>query len=555
MQNINFKLKNRRKTRKFNFCTLHFPFWDAAVVLALLVSLWNPPAASAAPAGDLEEQTRLIAAELRCPVCQNLSVGDSPSELAQQMRAVIQEQLKEGKSPEEIRGFFVSKYGDWVLLAPPARGLNLLLWILPFAAVALGGLLAALLMRRWVKKKGRLREAAVEPSLVERVRREAAAVGAAETEEQTRLYTELRELDFDFQAGRLSKTDYHDLRRELETQTALALKQLEAAREKPRARAAAAQTPPREKERPTAETRSLRNWQLAAGGAFLLLFGLTLGALLTRSVRPRGSEQETMTGDFLTGTQPSRESDLLLAQGRAAFQQRDWPQAIDAFKKVLAAEPDNSEAHAYMGLILAQAGHAEGALMAFDRALAADSNLPLALWGRGMLLYRTHKDLAGAQESLQKLVSIMPPSAEKTEVEKILAEIAQAGGGKKILESTAPAANAQLQGVVDVDPKLKGRVDNQAVLFIIARSANSAAGPPLAVKKIARPVFPVTYSLGPDDLMLPGASFSGKVYLSARLDKDGNPTTREPGNLTGEYKKNPVEVGSQKIDILLDQVM
>ncbi|MET0689462.1 MAG: cytochrome c-type biogenesis protein CcmH, partial [Candidatus Binatia bacterium] len=72
----------------------------------------------AAPAPDLDDQTRAIATELRCVVCQNLSVADSPSEMAQQMRAIVREQLQAGKSPDEIKAFFVSKYGEWVLLKP-----------------------------------------------------------------------------------------------------------------------------------------------------------------------------------------------------------------------------------------------------------------------------------------------------------------------------------------------------------------------------------------------------------------------------------------------------
>ncbi len=66
----------------------------------------------AAPAPDLDDQTRAIATELRCVVCQNLSVADSPSEMAQQMRAIVREQLQAGKSPEQIKDFFVSKYGE-----------------------------------------------------------------------------------------------------------------------------------------------------------------------------------------------------------------------------------------------------------------------------------------------------------------------------------------------------------------------------------------------------------------------------------------------------------
>jgi hypothetical protein len=105
-----------------------------------------------------------------------------------------------------------------------------------------------------------------------------------------------------------------------------------------------------------------------------------------------------------------------------------------------------------------------------------------------------------------------------------------------------------------VDPKLKDAVNPQWTLFIIARSAEGGGGPPLAVKKIDRPVFPLAYSLGSENVMMQGRPFSGKVTIIVRLDKDGNATTRDPGDLTGEYKKNPVEVGSKNVDIVLDQI-
>ena len=55
--------------------------------------------------------------------------------------------------------------------------------------------------------------------------------------------------------------------------------------------------------------------------------------------------------------------------------------------------------------------------------------------------------------------------------------------------------------------------------------------------------------------MMQEMAFSGKVMISARLDRDGNPLTKEQGNLTGEYKKNPVAVGSQNVDIVIERVM
>jgi cytochrome c-type biogenesis protein CcmH len=297
-------------------------------------------------------------------------------------------------------------------------------------------------------------------------------------------------------------------------------------------------------------------------GSLILVFGVTLGFLLARSVRPRGSGLDSITGDFLTGTepkgmgqavQPPRDLSNLLAQGRNAFDRQDLPAAIDAFKKALAVDPNQSEAHSYMGLILAQAGHYDGALLAFDKALTTDPNLPLALWGKGMLLYRVKGDLNGARWHLEKLLTSVHPGAERNEIEKTLLEIAASQSQKPLKPETA--SSQQIHGVISIDPKVKSKVDQQSVLFIIARPSGSTAGPPLAVKRIPQPVFPLKYSLGAQDVMIAGSQFSGKVVVSARLDKDGNPTTRQPGDLAGEYPKNPVEVGAQSVDILINQAM
>jgi cytochrome c-type biogenesis protein CcmH len=562
MQTANFKPQNQRKIANFNFCIFHFAFCNAATTLALLVSLWAFSATGfGAPQPDLEEQTRAITAELRCPVCQNLSVADSPSEMAQQMRALVEEQLKEGKSADDVKKFFVSKYGDWVLLAPPARGFSLLLWVLPGAVLLLGFVFVGLLMRRWMKQKsapGAVGSATAPPAQNERtatpsmeIRPGDASGRAPQAGELARLQTELAEMEFDFQAGKLSESDYTALRRGLEAQAAALSKRLGSMPAQQPQRAPAQVS---KKQSPATAKRPVRRWPLAAGAVFLLLFGLTLGVLLTQSLRPRASEQDTITGDFLTGTQAPRGTDALLAQGRAAFERRNWTQAIELFKKVLASDPNQPEAHAYMGLILAQAGHMEGALMAFDKALAVNPNFPPALWGKGMVLSETGSDPAEARRLLQKVSGMMPPGPEREEVEKTVAQLGKDGKNKPSDAQASPAAGAQIQGTVDVDPKANSKIDGQAVLFIIARTASSAGGPPLAVKRIANPKFPVFYSLSAQDVMMPGAVFSGKVFLSARLDQDGNPTTKEPGNLAGEYKKNPVDVGAKKIDILLDQL-
>ena len=83
-----------------------------------------------------------IAAELRCPVCQGLSVADSPSETARSMRALVARRVAEGRTDDEIRAEFVRSYGDWILLSPPLISPNGLVWLAPLAAIAFGAWLA-----------------------------------------------------------------------------------------------------------------------------------------------------------------------------------------------------------------------------------------------------------------------------------------------------------------------------------------------------------------------------------------------------------------------------
>jgi len=137
------------------------------------------PAAGGTPRPVDETVVHDVAAQLRCVVCQSLSVADSPSETALQMRAVIRERLAGGESPAQVRAYFVDKYGIWILLAPPATGFTLLVWVLPFAALALGLVLVAAVLWRWRRRARRgatagASAAPLDPAMRDRIRREAA---------------------------------------------------------------------------------------------------------------------------------------------------------------------------------------------------------------------------------------------------------------------------------------------------------------------------------------------------------------------------------------------
>lgn len=110
-----------------------------------------PSVVPALPAADsaLEATTTLLASELRCPVCQGNSIQDSPSELAQEMRNLIRDQLRSGRTPDEVRAYFVDKYGEWILLVPKPQGLNLVVYLVPLLAIGVGAAIVWRLVRRW----------------------------------------------------------------------------------------------------------------------------------------------------------------------------------------------------------------------------------------------------------------------------------------------------------------------------------------------------------------------------------------------------------------------
>ena len=146
---------------------------SAAAVQAMLFAalVFLAPAAMATHVSD--ETVHDVAAQLRCVVCQNLSVADSPSEMAAQMRAIVRERLEAGETPAQVRDYFVARYGEWILLAPRRAGFNLLVWGFPIAAIVVGLVVVGLLLRRWTRRRHDAPPPpAVDAAMSERIRRE-----------------------------------------------------------------------------------------------------------------------------------------------------------------------------------------------------------------------------------------------------------------------------------------------------------------------------------------------------------------------------------------------
>ena len=122
------------------------------------LSTANVPAISLTP--EQEARAAAIEARLKCPVCRSQSIRQSRSFMAEDMKRRVRELVAEGRSDEEIRDYFVARYGEWILLTPPKSGFSLTAWALPLSAVALGVVLVTWVVR---KRRGEAVEFEAEP--------------------------------------------------------------------------------------------------------------------------------------------------------------------------------------------------------------------------------------------------------------------------------------------------------------------------------------------------------------------------------------------------------
>ena len=101
---------------------------------------------------ELEKRFRELSSELRCLVCQNQSLLDSDSELANDLKEIIYEKIYEGESNHQIKNFLVKRYGEFILFKPLLNGVNLLLWLAPLLSFSL---IAFIAIRKITVKKNK----------------------------------------------------------------------------------------------------------------------------------------------------------------------------------------------------------------------------------------------------------------------------------------------------------------------------------------------------------------------------------------------------------------
>ena len=135
-----YKYSNLLKTRFFSG------------LLISLITCCIPAITFSLEKAQLEERFKKLSNELRCPTCQGLAVKDSEAGFSTSIKGKIRELMEKGNSDEEIIAYFTERYGEWILRAPPVSGFNLVLWILPGAAIITGFLWVLYRSKKWVEK-------------------------------------------------------------------------------------------------------------------------------------------------------------------------------------------------------------------------------------------------------------------------------------------------------------------------------------------------------------------------------------------------------------------
>ncbi len=231
-----------------------------------------------------------------------------------------------------------------------------------------------------------------------------------------------------------------------------------------------------------------------------------------------------------------------VALAELELERQDFMAAWNDSAKVLEKQPDNPRAVACQAMVRLAMGQGTMAVGLLEKAVATDPDLLSARAYLAMAYARVGR-MSAASSAIAEASRRFPEHAAA--LQRLLADLQNAGPAPAMAASStgtdphadvAPsgtgaaagpsARGRRVAGVIDLDPALKAAASPAGVLFVYVRSAHSNGGPPVAVKRLPA-VFPASFELGQSDSMM-GQEFPDRVLVEARLDADGDPTTRAP---------------------------
>ena len=280
---------------------------------------------------------------------------------------------------------------------------------------------------------------------------------------------------------------------------------------------------------------------------------------------PGGDPEEAQLKAAVARNPEDLEAHLALAHVYLARQ--EWMGVWNETSQVLQRQPANAPALAYQGLVRLAMGQNAVAADLLSKALANDPEL-VDGYPFLAIAYARQGRTRDAEATIARASKKFPDRA--AEFRRVLDDmrkqgpaVAQAGPpseapdphaglvtpGDSSPPRSAPtrAGGRRVSGTIDIEPSARSKLLPGAVLFVFAREAGATEGPPVAVKRLA-PAFPVSFELSEADSML-GQPFPDSLLIEARLDSDGDPTTRPPTD--PKARADGVKTGRKDLRLVL----
>jgi cytochrome c-type biogenesis protein CcmH len=212
--------------------------------------------------------------------------------------------------------------------------------------------------------------------------------------------------------------------------------------------------------------------------------------------------------------------DARLELVRASADRQDWMRVWKESARVLEQAPGHQEALAYQAIVRLVMGQSDVAVNMLTKAVDSDPDLVVAYAYLviGQLKMGRVRD---AEATAARGSKRFPERAD--DFRQLLATQWEGMGRAP---PPARGGGRRVAGTVDIEPSLKGTVAPGSILFVFAREAGAAGGPPVAVKRLPS-TFPAAFELTDADSMM-GQPLPDRLLIEARLDSDGDPTTRSP---------------------------
>lgn len=163
-----------------------------------------------------------------------------------------------------------------------------------------------------------------------------------------------------------------------------------------------------------------------------------------------------------------------------------------------------------------------------------------------VVMYQVNKD---AKKEISPFEGGPPPM--KTTTQQPAQQQQQATGGAG--SAGTPSGGAPFSGTIKVAPDLSASAPAGTIFIIVRMAGMPDRGPPVAVKKYEQPSYPLSFELGPGDVMQQGMPFEGPFDVYVRLDADGNAMTKAPGDLSASAPKAGVKAGDKDVELTLDK--